>query len=113
MPCFARADSSYQQVSGILIEQLDTSVGSVGGFGRNRGVEVTFLKAVERQRYLNAVEDFNDLITHYGAKQVLEDLKILNLTNYEELVKIVVRTDEVKKKTTAALLKDPYFRDAD
>lgn len=58
--------------------------------------------------YRNMIEDLSDAISHVGAQQVLDDLKILNLTNYEELVKIVMRADGIKKKT-AVLLKDPYF----
>lgn len=68
-----------------------------------------FRSDTEQTRYYNAIEDLNDVLTHYGAKQVLEDLRILSLTNYEDLVKIVMRTDAEKKKL-AALLKDPYFR---
>lgn len=64
---------------------------------------------VAQLMYLNLIEDLSDAITHYGAQQVLEDLKILNLTNYEELVTIVMKTDAIKKQT-AVLLKDPYFR---
>lgn len=59
----------------------------------------------QNMQYLNLIEDLSDAITHYGAKQVLEDLRILNLTNYEELVTMVMKTDGIKKKV-AALLRD-------
>ena len=66
------------------------------------------MNPVAEVMYRNMIEDLSDAISHRGAQQVLDDLKILNLTNYEELAKIVMRTDAIKKKT-AVLLKDPYF----
>lgn len=62
------------------------------------------MRDFEEAHYFHTIEDFSDLITHYGARQVLEDLRILSLTNYENLAKIVVRTEENQKRT-AALLK--------
>ena len=62
-------------------------------------------------RYYNVIEDFNDLLTHENPKEILEDLRILSLTNYENLVTIVMRTAE-KEKKVAAIFKDPYFRNA-
>lgn len=70
------------------------------------------MNPVAQLMYLNLIEDLSYAISHYGAEQVLDDLKILNLTNYEELVKIVMRTDAIKKQT-AVLLRDPYFADKD
>lgn len=74
---------------------------------------MSLLQRVHELAYLNLIEDLSDAITHHGAQQVLDDLKILNLTNYEELAKIVMKADAIKKQTSV-LLKDPFFSgDAD
>lgn len=61
--------------------------------------------------YENLIQDLAAAIQSLGAAQVLDDLKFLDLTGYEELVKIVMKADVIKKQT-AVLLKDPYFQHA-
>ena len=57
----------------------------------------------EAAYYYDIITDLNLIIEQYGAQQVVDDLKILSLTSYEELVKIVMKADETKKQTAALL----------
>lgn len=67
------------------------------------------MKRLEEAHYYHTIEDFNGLLEQYGAKQVLEDLRILSLTNYEDLARIVMSVDRTQK-AVARVLKDPYFK---
>ena len=67
-----------------------------------------FATEAHKYHYYQTIQDFNEIMVEYGTERVLDDLKILDLTMYEDLVKIVMRADGFKKKT-AALLRDPYF----
>lgn len=71
-----------------------------------------FASEAHKHQYYCGIQDLNELIIMYGAQQVLDDLKLLDLTNYEELVRIVMKADGIKKQT-AILLKDPYFAHQD
>ncbi len=72
---------------------------------------MTFATEAHKAAYLSTIEDLAWNLHEYGPERVLDDLKILDLTAYEELVKIVIRTDK-KAQQTAAIFKpkDPYFR---
>lgn len=71
------------------------------------------MKWEEEAHYFNTIQYFNALVRANGAKQVLEDLQHLDLTTYEELVKICLELGSEKKQKVAALLKDPFFRNMD
>jgi hypothetical protein len=66
----------------------------------------------EEAHYIHTIQYFNELVRKHGAKQVLEDVRNLDLDTYDKLQYHIVGVDK-KDKATAALLKDPYFRNAD
>lgn len=65
------------------------------------------LKWEEECHYIHTLQYFNELLRTHGAKQVLEDLRNLDLTTYENFVTMVVRTQATDKKVSA-LLTAPY-----
>lgn len=71
------------------------------------------LRWEEEAHYFNTIQYFNALVRAHGAKQVLADLQHLDLTTYDELVKICLELGSEKKKKVSALLKDPFFREDD
>lgn len=64
---------------------------------------------MEETHYVHTLIAFNKLLRDYGHKQVLKDLKTLDLTNYEKLVTMVRQADEIDRQTSV-LLKDPFFK---
>lgn len=61
----------------------------------------------EEAHYHHTIQYFNELLRRHGPKQVLEDMRILDLTTYENFVTMVVRMQQTEKKI-ASLLTAPY-----
>jgi len=64
----------------------------------------------EEYHYIHSLMSFNNLIRDYGPRQVLKDLKTLDLTNYEKLVTMVCKVDEIDRQTSV-LFKSPLKTD--
>lgn len=63
----------------------------------------------EEAHYIHTIQYFNELIRKHGAKQVLEDLKNLDLDSYTEICYNVMQAQN--KKQAAAIFRDHFFRD--
>lgn len=58
----------------------------------------------EEAHYYHTLQYFNELVRKFGAKRVVEDLKILDLTVYEDVVQSIAK--EEKKRPLAAIFRD-------
>lgn len=66
------------------------------------------MKWEEEAHYIHTVQYFVALMKQHGVKQVLEDVKNLDLDIYDAICYNVLQA-ETKKKQTSVLLRDPYF----
>lgn len=62
----------------------------------------------EEAHYVHTVQYFVALMRQHGVKQVLEDVKNLDLDIYNDLCYNVLQA-ETNKRKTAVLLRDPFF----
>jgi hypothetical protein len=62
----------------------------------------------EQAHYYHTLQYFNELVRVHGPKQVLEDLKNLDLTTYDSLLQWIA-SGETKRRAAVLLMKDPYF----
>jgi hypothetical protein len=60
----------------------------------------------EEAHYYNTIQYFNALVRQHGAKQVLEDLKHLDLLTFDAIA-VEFSCKQGKQKEIAALFKDP------
>jgi hypothetical protein len=69
----------------------------------------TELRWEEEAHYIHTLQYFNALIRKHGAKQVLDDLKNLDLDSYAEVCYNVLQAQT--KKQAAAIFRSPFNDD--
>jgi len=69
------------------------------------------MKWEDEAHYYHTIQYFVALMRQYGTKQVLEDVKVVDLDTYNDLCYNVLQA-ETKKKATAAIFK-PFTQEYD
>jgi hypothetical protein len=62
----------------------------------------------EQAHYYHTLQYFNELLRVHGPEQILEDLMLLDLTTYDNLVQWIASGSK-KKAKAVLLMRDPFF----
>lgn len=65
---------------------------------------------LEESHYYHTIQYFNALIKQHGVKQVMDDLKLLDLLTYEAIVLQLSENERSKKPIAAIFHGHPTFK---